>query len=333
VVFATLSLLLPSFSGKIRLMRMRVSLESYEEVGNDKIRGKGSFQKAVQGISFLVKAGFHPIITISDLSKHEKVTKTMDDGFKLLADSLGITRVRMKKLPLVLLGRCADLIRPYHKSERVTEKCLDNFPTNNLQCTTSRIVTSKGVFVCPLLVGDPNALMGRSLKESLHPYTMGSSVCYTCVTSGLTCKNEDAGVIKDDTVRKSVRAFYTNAAKQPQEELCCPANYPSASVSHIPQKIIDISYGCSSPVTVADIEPGERVLDLGSGGGVDCFIAAKIVEEKGRVIGVDMTDEMLITANSARENVARNLGYDNVRYKINWFLRSKHSKSLSLQRS
>ncbi|MCF6150318.1 MAG: methyltransferase domain-containing protein [Candidatus Kuenenia sp.] len=295
-------------------LEFRVSLESYEEEGNDKIRGKGSFQKAVQGISFLVKAGFHPIITISDLPKHEGDAETMDEEFKLLSDSLGITRLRMKKLPLVLLGRCAELIRPYHKSERVTEKCLDNFPTDNLQCTTSRIVTSKGVFVCPLLVGDPNALMGMTLKESLSPYLMDSPVCYTCVSSGLTCKNEDVGVIKDDTVRKSVRAFYTNAAKQPQKELCCPTSYHPASVSHIPQKIIDISYGCSSPVSLAGIKPGERVLDLGSGGGVDCFIAAKMVEEKGRVIGIDMTDEMLATANSARESVARNLGYDNVRF-------------------
>ena len=251
-----------------------------------------------------------------------------DEGFKSLVHSLNAPQLRLKKLPLVLLGRCAELIRPYHESERVTEKCFDNFNINSLQCATSRIVTSKGVFVCPILIDDPKAWMSWTLKESLKPYTMESPACYTCRTSGLTCKNddlysyetgvlpggEDAKVIGKDNVRESVNKFYATAAVQPQKELCCPTNYNSADLSYIPQELLNISYGCGSPVTLAHIEFGESVLDLGSGGGVDCFIASKMVGERGRVIGVDMTDEMLVKANASRESVAKKLGFDNVRF-------------------
>ena len=155
---------------------------------------------------------------------------------------------------------------------------------------------------------------GLTLKEALGPYAMESSACYTCRTSGLTCKNEDSTFAVNDTTRISVNKFYATAAIQPQKELCCPSSYNPADVSHIPQNILDISYGCGSPVTLANIESGENVLDLGSGGGVDCFIAAKMVGKMGRVIGVDMTDEMLVNASASREIIAKNLGFDNVRF-------------------
>ena len=309
-------------------LEFRVSLESFIEEENDQIRGKGAFKRAIKGIQSLVNAGFSPIITIADWSKYGKFAKEMAEGFKLLEHSLNVPQLRLKKLPLVLLGRCAELIRPYHKSERVTEKCFDNYPIDNLQCATSRIVTSKGVFVCPILIADSKALMGWTLKESMVPYIMESPACYTCRTSGLTCKNDDflsyetnifqggkeLKILAKDTVRKSVNEFYATAAIQPRKELCCPSSYNPSDVSHIPQNILDISYGCGSPVTLASIAPGESVLDLGSGGGVDCFIAAKMVGERGRVIGVDMTYEMLNNANASREIVAKNLGFDNVRF-------------------
>ncbi len=293
-------------------LELRVSLESDKEEENDQIRGNGSFKKAIRGIQSLVNAGFNPILTIAGWPQYGKFTQETAEGFASLGNSLNIPELRIKKLPLVLLGRCAELIRPYYESERVTEACLDNYSTDNLQCTTSRIVTSKGVFVCPILIDDPKAWLGLTLQESLNPYTMESPACYTCRTTGLSCKNEvhDA----KDAVRKSVNEFYAAAAIQPQKELCCPTSYNAADISHIPREALNISYGCGSPVTQANIKPGESVLDLGSGGGIDCFIAAKMAGEQGQIIGVDMTDEMLRNANATREIVARNLGYNNVRF-------------------
>ena len=293
-------------------LEFRVSLESFVEKENDQIRGKGVFKKAVKGIQSLVHAGFSPIITVADRSKYGKFHKEMIEGFESTESSLDIPQLRIKKLPLILLGRCAKLIGHYQENERVTVRCFDNYSMDNLQCTTSRIVTSKGVFVCPILISAPNAWMGWTLRESIGPYTMESPACYTCRTAGLTCKNEDLEA--KDIVRKSVNEFYATAAIQSQKELCCPTSYNPADISHIPPEVLNISYGCGSPVTQASIEPGESVLDLGSGGGIDCFIAAKMVGEQGQVIGVDMTDEMLRNANASKEIVARNLGFDNVRF-------------------
>lgn len=116
-------------------------------------------------------------------------------------------------------------------------------------------------------------------------------------------------------IRDSVREFYSSAAVKPVESLCCAASYSEPDVSHIPKEVLDISYGCGSPVTLADIKEGETLVDLGSGGGIDCFIAAKQVGRNGRVYGVDMTDEMLLRAKKASSKVALNLGYDIVEFK------------------
>ena len=184
-------------------LEFRISLESPVEAENDQIRGHGSFQRTIKGIQALLNAGFNPIITTADWTKYGKFAKETDADFGSLIGFLRAPQLRLKKLPIVLLGRCAELIRPYHESERVTEKCFDNFDINNLQCATSRIVTSKGVYVCPILINDQNAWMGWTLNESLKSYTMESHACYTCRTSGLTCKNDDSHLYETDISQNS----------------------------------------------------------------------------------------------------------------------------------
>jgi arsenite methyltransferase len=125
------------------------------------------------------------------------------------------------------------------------------------------------------------------------------------------CDAED----KKDVSREDVRDFYSNAALASQESLCCPTEYDPQDLSHIPEAVREISYGCGSPVSRADIKQGDTVVDLGSGGGIDCFIAAKLVGAQGHVIGIDMTDEMLNVAQKNAVSVAENLGYNNVEFK------------------
>ncbi|MBI2495087.1 MAG: methyltransferase domain-containing protein, partial [Candidatus Omnitrophica bacterium] len=115
--------------------------------------------------------------------------------------------------------------------------------------------------------------------------------------------------------RKIVQQFYGQAAEQPQAELCCPTQYDPAEVGHIPQEVLDRFYGCGSPVTSANPQPGEVYVDLGSGAGIDCFIAAKHVGPTGRVIGIDMTDQMLAVARESQRKVADALGYDVVEFR------------------
>lgn len=84
------------------------------------------------------------------------------------------------------------------------------------------------------------------------------------------------------------------------------------SVADLPASVTDMSLGCGDPVTLAALTPGQTVVDLGSGGGIDCFLAAKQVGPTGRVIGVDMTPAML---ERARANRAE-MGFDNVEFRL-----------------
>jgi len=118
-----------------------------------------------------------------------------------------------------------------------------------------------------------------------------------------------------DTYRKPVREFYGAAAEKPQADLCCPVSYREDYLSHIPKEVLEVFYGCGGPMQDADVTPGMTVLDLGSGGGIDCFIAAKRVGPEGQVIGIDMTDSMLERAERNRPLVAANLGYEVVEFR------------------
>lgn len=118
-----------------------------------------------------------------------------------------------------------------------------------------------------------------------------------------------------DVSRSDVRNFYSKAAITTQESLCCPTQYDLNDLQHIPKEVQEISYGCGSPVTRAKLREGEVMLDLGSGGGIDCFIAAKHVGKTGRVYGIDMTEEMLKVAKKHAVRVAENLGYSNIEFK------------------
>lgn len=87
--------------------------------------------------------------------------------------------------------------------------------------------------------------------------------------------------------------------------------YDDTTLQSLPSDVINLSLGCGDPVTIAGLKLGERVLDLGSGGGIDCFLAARQVGESGYVIGVDMTPAMLEKANA---NKAK-MGVTNVEFR------------------
>jgi arsenite methyltransferase len=89
------------------------------------------------------------------------------------------------------------------------------------------------------------------------------------------------------------------------------ANLYQSDTSWLPQDVTGLSLGCGDPITLAELEPGQTVLDLGSGGGIDCFMAARQVGPEGYVIGVDMTDAMLAKANRNKAAV----GLENVEFR------------------
>jgi arsenite methyltransferase len=110
-----------------------------------------------------------------------------------------------------------------------------------------------------------------------------------------------------------VRQRYAAGAKQRADKLCCPVGYNSEYLKVIPREVIERDYGCGDPSRY--LREGEVVVDLGSGAGKICFIAAQIVGPSGRVIGIDMTDEMLEVARRNAPVVAERVGYANVEFR------------------
>jgi ubiquinone/menaquinone biosynthesis C-methylase UbiE len=112
-----------------------------------------------------------------------------------------------------------------------------------------------------------------------------------------------------DEITQKVSDRYDRAAST-GEQMCCPTSYDMAHLqSFVPEEVLKISYGCGTPAGLKTVSPGETVLDIGSGGGIDCFEASRLVGQAGHVIGIDMTDRMLAIARKHAPVVASNLGY------------------------
>jgi ubiquinone/menaquinone biosynthesis C-methylase UbiE len=103
---------------------------------------------------------------------------------------------------------------------------------------------------------------------------------------------------------------YSAAANAREAALCCPVDYDPQYLKIIPEEVLERDYGCGDPSRY--VSEGDRVLDLGSGGGKICFIASQIVGASGSVTGVDMNHDMLRLARGAAPAIAKSNGYDNV---------------------
>ena len=120
-------------------------------------------------------------------------------------------------------------------------------------------------------------------------------------------------MIKAHRKETIVRERYAAGAKERADKLCCPVEYGSEYLKVIPQEVIERDYGCGDPSRY--LCEGETVLDLGSGTGKICFIASQIVGPKGKIVGIDMTDEMLEVARRNAPIVAERIGYANVEFR------------------
>ena len=127
-------------------------------------------------------------------------------------------------------------------------------------------------------------------RDDVIPLTIVTPAGAACDTEGSCCGSETI----DEVV-------ITNIARL----------YKDTDVSDLPATVTDVAFGCGNPTAIAAMRPGETVLDLGSGGGIDCFLAAKMVGPTGRVFGVDMTPEMIALA---RRNATK-VGAANVEFR------------------
>ncbi|MCH8872434.1 methyltransferase domain-containing protein [candidate division KSB1 bacterium] len=118
---------------------------------------------------------------------------------------------------------------------------------------------------------------------------------------------------KKISVEKAVRERYEQGAQVQEAALCCPVDYDEKYLEVIPEEIIERDYGCGDPSKYA--RPGETVLDLGSGTGKICYIISQKVGEEGKVIGVDINDEMMGLARSYQKEIGDKIGYHNIDFR------------------
>ena len=173
-------------------LEIRVSLDAPSEEENDRIRGKGSYEKALAGIARLEKAGFLPIVTAVRFGE-EDAPAALEEFERILRER-GIRKPRVKFLPVFRVGREEERSGGYDEDDRVTSEMLELLGPEQLLCSTTRVATSRGIWVCPILVNEPGGRMGDTLEGSFRPFPLSYGACATCFRHGAVCANAATAV-------------------------------------------------------------------------------------------------------------------------------------------
>jgi MoaA/NifB/PqqE/SkfB family radical SAM enzyme len=167
---------------------LRVSLDGMSAAENDPVRGKGTFDEIIAGIVRLGEVGLSPAITVVEHSDELRAGEARA-AFLGFVRSLGIRHPRVKFLPLLHIGREERRTRAYRDDELdCLQHPVDPAVEEGLVCASSRLVSALGVHTCPILLDAPDALLGRTLAETMVPIRLRWSACRTCVAEGLSCR-------------------------------------------------------------------------------------------------------------------------------------------------
>jgi molybdenum cofactor biosynthesis enzyme MoaA len=173
-------------------LEFRVSIDGCTAETNDAIRGPGAFEQALHGVRQLLRFGFLPLVTVARTADEQDEGELFEE-FVALLKAQGCDRPRVKLLPTLRLGAEVERGRGYFAEERVTPEMMDGFDSGQLLCHHSRIVTDRGVHVCPILIEAPDSRLGATLAESLRPYALRHHACFTCYQHGTICANPSDG--------------------------------------------------------------------------------------------------------------------------------------------
>lgn len=178
-------------------LEIRVSIDGPDAASNDLVRGEGTFRRAMEGVARLLAHGFLPILTATQVWEPER-DEAVRQRFVESLRAVGYERPRLKILPSLRIGREAVRSRGYGPDEWVTPEMLEGYDRGQLLCASGRVVSSRGVHVCPILVDHPDSLLGDTLEEASRPFELRHQACHTCWLHGAICTNyggigEDAG--------------------------------------------------------------------------------------------------------------------------------------------
>ena len=161
-------------------LEVRVSLDHPDREANDRVRGRGAFDRALRALVRLDRRGLPAILTATEIGASEKLY----EGLRRLLLDAGVTKPRIKILPVFPVGRVADRSLPPDATD------LEGFDLGRLQCADSRAVTADGVYACPILAGLPEARLGvEKLDHTLGPVRLTHAACRVCLETGASCRN------------------------------------------------------------------------------------------------------------------------------------------------
>ena len=164
---------------------IRVSLDGFDRESHDAIRGKGVWDRVMIGLRNLADAGINPVITVTTAADGVASAEGRTRFLQIIRD-FGFTRPRLKVLSLFRIGAEEKRTHAYEDWERLSGE-LSDADAAKLQCSSCRMVTSKGVYVCPILIEEREARMGAALAETLRPFPLKYGACHTCWVDGVTC--------------------------------------------------------------------------------------------------------------------------------------------------
>ncbi|MGH7391940.1 MAG: radical SAM protein, partial [Candidatus Rokuibacteriota bacterium] len=166
-------------------LEVRVSVDADTAEANDRVRGRGSFARALAAVRRLDARGVPPIVTATEIFASPE-GPTLYERLRARLLAAGVRRPRVKILPLLPLGRCAGGAG----ERRLAVEDLEAFDVSRLPCAETRVVADGGVYACPILAGLPGArLSAGRLGDALGPASLYHPVCVTCHATGLACRN------------------------------------------------------------------------------------------------------------------------------------------------
>jgi organic radical activating enzyme len=169
-------------------LELRVSIDGFSPGTNDPIRGPGTFKRAMLGIKLLVDGGFLPIITAMRSWPIDEDEARLS-RFKNSLAGVGYRHPRIKLLPSLKIGQEALRDHGYSEHDYITESMMAGYDVSQLMCFNSRIVSARGVHVCPILVDQPDSVLGKRLSNAKQAFRLSHQACITCYQYGAVCSN------------------------------------------------------------------------------------------------------------------------------------------------
>jgi AdoMet-dependent heme synthase len=169
-------------------LELRVSMDGFSPETNDPLRGPGTFKRIMRGIKLLLDGGFLPIITAMRSWPIERDEVELGK-FKACLTEIGYRCPRIKLLPSLKIGQEALRDRGYSEHDYITKSMMTGYDSSQLICSNSRVVSTRGVHVCPILVDQSDSILGAQLSTAKKSFELRHHACLTCYRYGALCSN------------------------------------------------------------------------------------------------------------------------------------------------